>query len=528
MTARTIFDLFPAGYFTAASEAFAHALQTTSDEEPTTCGCAAGSCGSGSCTCPTASASTKAAADAKASSPRAPLTPEVFLERVIVQWRQNLPPRYTPAEVDGFIERERPQLLRVVGEAMALRRAQRGSPPRSAREFAGYTEFAKSERPKDAQADDAILRRLRRRMTKLAGADPSPEVQRAADSFAHDFATLRAEALVLRREGWDAIALLGRRPALALLSADAVVAVRDADGRFHPYPQLEAASAGMRAAWESAQREVATLESRPDSSTPIEDYAAALWARAREPREAPPSPAGASSSAEATFEAPPDEWTPARRAKANLAAMQVVATKDPAALSDADRRTLFGYSGWGGLSIDKYQDLFPEGWDPDRFGLVHEYYTPTKLATAVADAPASPAATASCGRWSPPRGSAASCSRSTRPSVSARRSAGRASSSPPSPRGCCPSSSPARMSSRAALRSGSTSRPAARGSRPRASRSPRATRASFASSSPTRPTASGVSPPNGIRRPSTPSARPSRTSSAAASICSPPTGSASF
>ncbi len=86
------------------------------------------------------------------------------------------------------------------------------------------------------------------------------------------------------------------------------------------------------------------------------------------------------------IEAPPDQWTPARRAKANLAAMQVLANKGEAQLTDVERRTLLGYSGWGGLSIDKYQEQFPEGWDPDRFGLVHEYYTPTKLAVAVADA----------------------------------------------------------------------------------------------------------------------------------------------
>ena len=381
------FGAFPAGYFSAASEAFAHALKTTSDEEKSTCGCAAGSCGTGACTCPTASASVtgKTPADAGAASPSGPMTPEVFLERVIVQWRSNLPPRYTAEEIDGFIARERPQLLRVVGEAMALRRAQRGSPPRNAREFAGYTEFAKTEQLKDAKSDDAILNRLRRRMTKLVGADPSLEVQRAADSFAHDFVTLRAEALVLRREGWDALPLLGRRPALALLSAQSVVAVRDASGRFHVFPELKAPSEDMRRAWESAQREVATLESRPDSSTPIEEQAATLWARAREAREAPPTTTSDSSSP-AAVDAPPDEWTPARRAKANLAAMQLVATKDPAAITDDDRRTLLGYSGWGGLSIDKYQDQFPEGWDPDRFGLINEYYTPTKLALAVADA----------------------------------------------------------------------------------------------------------------------------------------------
>ena len=88
----------------------------------------------------------------------------------------------------------------------------------------------------------------------------------------------------------------------------------------------------------------------------------------------------------ASIEAPPDEWTPARRAKANLAAMELLATKDADSITNTDRRVLLGYSGWGGLSIEKYQDQFPKGWDPDSFGLVHEFYTPTVLTTAVAEA----------------------------------------------------------------------------------------------------------------------------------------------
>ncbi len=87
-----------------------------------------------------------------------------------------------------------------------------------------------------------------------------------------------------------------------------------------------------------------------------------------------------------SLKAPPDEWTPARRAKANLAAMELIASAEGRNLSKSERKTLLGYSGWGGLSIEKYKTDFPAGWDPDKFGLVHEYYTPTKLTVAVADA----------------------------------------------------------------------------------------------------------------------------------------------
>ena len=103
------------------------------------------------------------------------------------------------------------------------------------------------------------------------------------------------------------------------------------------------------------------------------------WHARRTARRPPAGPAS-------SLEAPPDEWTPAQRAKANLAAMRLVATRAHAEITDADRRALLRYSGWGGLSIDKYKAEFPEGWDPDAFGLVHEYYTPTRIARAIAGA----------------------------------------------------------------------------------------------------------------------------------------------
>ena len=103
------------------------------------------------------------------------------------------------------------------------------------------------------------------------------------------------------------------------------------------------------------------------------------WHARRQQRRAQVGPAS-------SLEAPPDEWTPAQRAKANLAAMHLVATRAPAEITDTDRRALLRYSGWGGLSIEKYKAEFPEGWDPDAFGLVHEYYTPTRIARAIAAA----------------------------------------------------------------------------------------------------------------------------------------------
>ncbi|MBL8614322.1 MAG: N-6 DNA methylase, partial [Deltaproteobacteria bacterium] len=86
----------------------------------------------------------------------------------------------------------------------------------------------------------------------------------------------------------------------------------------------------------------------------------------------------------------PDAWTPTARTTANLAAMQLAATKAPAEMAAEDLALLSRYSGWGGLSIDKVAPQlaklpadFPR---PETRGLIHEYYTPTLVATEVARA----------------------------------------------------------------------------------------------------------------------------------------------
>ncbi|MBK7759544.1 MAG: Eco57I restriction-modification methylase domain-containing protein [Deltaproteobacteria bacterium] len=85
----------------------------------------------------------------------------------------------------------------------------------------------------------------------------------------------------------------------------------------------------------------------------------------------------------------PELWTAAKRTAANLAAMVVAAKlgaerRNPTA---QERATLRGYSGWGGLSIEGAASKFPEGFPvPEARGLIHEYYTPSKVAAEIARA----------------------------------------------------------------------------------------------------------------------------------------------
>ena len=79
---------------------------------------------------------------------------------------------------------------------------------------------------------------------------------------------------------------------------------------------------------------------------------------------------------------PPDEWPAAARTAANVAAIRLIASG--ASIGPAERTVLLRYSGWGGLSIDAVASLLPVGWVPEIRGLIHEYYTATKVAREVA------------------------------------------------------------------------------------------------------------------------------------------------
>jgi superfamily II DNA or RNA helicase/predicted RNA methylase len=83
--------------------------------------------------------------------------------------------------------------------------------------------------------------------------------------------------------------------------------------------------------------------------------------------------------------AAPDLWSASQRTAANLTAMRVAASKRPDEMTHADRAALAAYSGWGGLSILSVAAQFPTGFPvPEDRGLIHEYYTPSKVAREVA------------------------------------------------------------------------------------------------------------------------------------------------
>ncbi|MCA9662812.1 MAG: N-6 DNA methylase, partial [Myxococcales bacterium] len=80
--------------------------------------------------------------------------------------------------------------------------------------------------------------------------------------------------------------------------------------------------------------------------------------------------------------------TKRKRAEANLAAMTLAMALSESGqeADDTERQVLRGYSGWGGLDLDRYAPSFPAGWVKETQGLIHEYYTPSAVADAIAEA----------------------------------------------------------------------------------------------------------------------------------------------
>ena len=72
------------------------------------------------------------------------------------------------------------------------------------------------------------------------------------------------------------------------------------------------------------------------------------------------------------------EFDPRVRTDANLQSILLLASGVPITTA-AQRLVLAGYTGWGGLSIERVADRIPPGWQPSSEALIHEYYTPPLL-----------------------------------------------------------------------------------------------------------------------------------------------------
>lgn len=179
------------------------------------------------------------------------MTPAEALERILPTWRSSLPPELAP-DVDAFVRRRRAALERILGQALGVRRLQRGKLPRTVEDFSAAGFLAERERPHLEGPDRDLLRRLKKRTTTLLAGVEDPA---AARGVYDEYVLLRAEALLLGQMGWDAVSLLLRQPMLAIFSAKSVVLVHRHGPKPHDaiFPGLEEASvADLRADLEAA------------------------------------------------------------------------------------------------------------------------------------------------------------------------------------------------------------------------------------------------------------------------------------
>jgi hypothetical protein len=299
------------------------------------------------------------------------------LEKLIPRWRAKMLAREEPEFLDGFISRNRSALEGLVERALMQRNVKRGIPPQTPDAWAAYRRLVQRERKSIASkgGEAAYTTRLERYLEAELLADTSPEGQESAYRLARTYVYLRAEAILLNANGQEAEPLLLRRPALALLNGDLVVAVRDADGFLHLNPATDADA--LRPGFAYAHQRVFEIRDQVADSADIGRYATSIWSRVR--ADVTPS------APTVEIESPPDLKDKPWRTEANLQAMRLVMAKEPGEMTSGDLQILTRYSGWGGLSIDKVQDQFPADLVPESFGLIHEYYTPTVIADSLAE-----------------------------------------------------------------------------------------------------------------------------------------------
>jgi hypothetical protein len=294
------------------------------------------------------------------------MTPAAALDKLLPRWRAKLPARFSSEYIDAFIARNRTALEAVVARAMKLRGVKRGAAPETPEAFVAYGRLVERERPKDAEDDKAVLRRMRARIEKKKS---------HATMLVHVEA--RATAMLLRTAGWDAVPLLLREPAIGVIVGKTVVGVVDVAGALHVAADFDR-SEQLQSDLEAAQAKVAAL-TRDLGENNFDRFALGLWARVRgavpaAARVTPPLP-----------DMPPDAQTKGWRTEANLQAMRLVLSKEPGELTAEDLQILAQYSGWGGLSIESVKAGMPAELVPESFGLIHEYYTPTVIAESIAE-----------------------------------------------------------------------------------------------------------------------------------------------
>jgi hypothetical protein len=202
------------------------------------------------------------------------------LERLLPRWRARISARHAPAEVDGFVRRHREALEALVAQVL---RARGGERPDTAEDFAAYDPIVARERRRDAGTDKAVLEQLMQQVDADFRRGYREEL--ILTNYGLEYVETRAEAIVLRAYGWDAVPLLLVRPALAVVAAGMTVALRDWFGRLAIHPARRGTLNHLHFDIDRVETEVQDLRQALDlphnTKERLAHHAQALWKRAR-------------------------------------------------------------------------------------------------------------------------------------------------------------------------------------------------------------------------------------------------------
>lgn len=205
------------------------------------------------------------------------------VDKFLARWQGTLSPSFAPAYVDGYFRRHRAEIEALVVRALAERGARRGNRPEDAADFLAYDAVVAAQRLVDRRQDPQVVRELMR------GVDAQFSEGYAEwavyGNFAVEYVDTRTESILLRHAGWDPVPLLLDSPALAVIEAGHVVAVRDSMGWLNIHPDRRGTLNHLYFDLDRAENKAmdlrALIEIRPDTKERLVKYALAMWKHAR-------------------------------------------------------------------------------------------------------------------------------------------------------------------------------------------------------------------------------------------------------
>ena len=211
------------------------------------------------------------------------------LKEAVERWRTELSARFSLDEIVRLEQANGDAIATILADALPILRARGGEAPDTAEDFAAYNAIVERERPRELLKDAAVLKRLHARIDRqLAEGGPEWDV---FQNTAREYVLARAEAMLLRERGWDAVALLiTGGPAIAIIASGAVVAVRNHMGGLHIHPYRRGTLNHLYADMRKAEERVLALMEKMKAPAPkntketLAPFAAELWRLARKAR----------------------------------------------------------------------------------------------------------------------------------------------------------------------------------------------------------------------------------------------------